>query len=138
MANFIFSFSDYSHRKNAIIYPPVIREEILKLKPTIGNHIIVYQTSKESVKLIEKLKELDEKFIIYGFGIDKIDENRTRLSIYVPAVADFIPKRSIIDKYIRNKGEAIFLKDKVLPLFPFEICEKLFSLDHSTSSGMTI
>jgi len=65
-----------------------------------------------------------------AMSIDKIDENRTRLSIYVPAVADFIPKRSIIDKYIRNKGEAIFLKDKVLPLFPFEICEKLFSLDH--------
>ncbi len=64
-----------------------------------------------------------------AMSIDKIDENRTRLSIYVPAVADFIPKRSIIDKYIRNKGEAIFLKDKVLPLFPFEICEKLFSLD---------
>lgn len=64
-----------------------------------------------------------------AMSIDKIDENRTRLSIYVPAVADFIPKRSIIDKYIRNKGEAIFLKDKVLPLFPFEISKKLFSLD---------
>ena len=72
-----FFYPKVKPRKNAIIYPPVIREEILKLKPTIGNHIIVYQTSKESVKLIEKLKELDEKFIIYGFGIDKIDENLT-------------------------------------------------------------
>ena len=62
--------------KNAIIYPPVIREEILKLKPTIGDHIIVYQTSRESEKLVKKLKALkDEKFIVYGFNKDETDEN---------------------------------------------------------------
>ena len=62
--------------KNAVIYPPVIREDILKLNPTIEDHIIVYQTSRESVKLVNNLKQLsDEKFIVYGFNKNEIDEN---------------------------------------------------------------
>ena len=72
-----FFFPKVRPGKNAVIYPPVIREEIYNLKPTTGDHIIVYQTSKESVKLVERLKKLDEKFIVYGFNIDKVDENLT-------------------------------------------------------------
>ena len=64
--------------KNAVIYPPIIREDILKLEPTKGDHIIVYQTSKESVKLVRKLKSLkNEKFIVYGFNKNKTDGNLT-------------------------------------------------------------
>ena len=62
--------------KNAVIYPPVIREEIYNLKPETGDHVIVYQTSRESVKLIHKLKALrDEKFIVYGFNKNENDGN---------------------------------------------------------------
>ena len=62
--------------KNAVIYPPVIREEIYKLKPKHEDHVIVYQTSRESVKLIRKLKTInDEKFIVYGFNKNEIDGN---------------------------------------------------------------
>lgn len=73
-----FFYPPVRAKKNAIIYPPVIREEILKLKPKEGNHIIVYQTSKESVRLVHKLKALqDEEFIVYGFNINKTDGNLT-------------------------------------------------------------
>ena len=64
--------------KNAVIYPPIIREDILKLEPKEGNHIIVYQTSKESVKLVNRLKALkNEQFIVYGFNVNKTDGNLT-------------------------------------------------------------
>lgn len=73
-----FFYPPVRSKKNAVIYPPVIREDILKLEPTDGDHIIVYQTSKESVKLVRRLKSLkDEKFIIYGFNINKQDGNLT-------------------------------------------------------------
>ena len=72
-----FFFPKVKPGKNAVIYPPVIREEIYNLKPTIENHIVVYQTSKESVKLVKRLKSLDENFIVYGFNKDKTDENLT-------------------------------------------------------------
>ena len=65
-------------KKNAVIYPPIIREDILKLTPKKGDHIIVYQTSRESGKLVRRLKSLkDEKFIVYGFNKNEIDENLT-------------------------------------------------------------
>ena len=64
--------------KHAVIYPPIIREDILKLEPKEGNHIIVYQTSKESVKLVRRLKALkDEHFIVYGFNKNETDGNLT-------------------------------------------------------------
>lgn len=73
-----FFYPKVRSKKNAVIYPPIIREDILKLEPTIKNHIIVYQTSKESVKLVNKLKSLkNEKFIVYGFNKEELDENLT-------------------------------------------------------------
>ena len=73
-----FFYPRIKPRKNAVIYPPIIREEILKLEPKDGEHIIVYQTSKESVNLVRRLKALkDEKFIVYGFNKNKVDGNLT-------------------------------------------------------------
>lgn len=72
-----FFYPKIKPKKRTVLYPPVIREDILKLKPTIEDHIIVYQTSKESVKLVEQLKSLNEKFIVYGFNKDEVDENLT-------------------------------------------------------------
>ncbi|MCC7553536.1 MAG: glycosyltransferase [Methanobacteriaceae archaeon] len=61
--------------KKAVIYPPVLREEILNLKPNRKDYILVYQTSDSSLKLIEKLKDIDEKFIIYGFNKNEKNKN---------------------------------------------------------------
>lgn len=73
-----FFYPPVRAKKHAVIYPPVIREDILKLEPTNGDHIVVYQTSKESVKLVRKLKALkNEKFIVYGFNANKTDGNLT-------------------------------------------------------------
>lgn len=72
-----FFYLKIKPKKRAVLYPPVIREDILKLEPTIEDHIIVYQTSKESVKLVEQLKSLNEKFTVYGFNKDEVDENLT-------------------------------------------------------------
>lgn len=72
-----FFYPKIRPKKRAILYPPVIREDILKLKPTVKNHIVVYQTSKESGKLVEQLKSLNEQFIVYGFNKEKIDGNLT-------------------------------------------------------------
>ncbi len=55
---------------------PIIRDEIINLKSTVGNHILVYQTSDSNSQLIELLKNNpDKKFIIYGFHVDKKEDN---------------------------------------------------------------
>ncbi len=73
-----FFYPKVKARKHAVIYPPIIREDILKLEPKEGNHIIVYQTSRESERLVKRLKALkDEEFIVYGFNRNEIDGNLT-------------------------------------------------------------
>ena len=53
-------------------------EDILKLEPKKGEHVIVYQTSRESERLVKRLKALkDEQFIVYGFNRNEIDGNLT-------------------------------------------------------------
>lgn len=57
------------------IFPPVLREKILKLKGKVGNHILVYQTSTSNTKLLDLLREMDYRFVIYGFHKDEKDGN---------------------------------------------------------------
>lgn len=55
---------------------PIIRDEIINLKPTVGRHILVYQTSNSNEELIQLLKDNpDKEFIIYGFNMDKREDN---------------------------------------------------------------
>jgi uncharacterized protein (TIGR00661 family) len=61
--------------EKTIIYPPVLRKEIMGLKGEYGGHILVYQTSKSNEKLLKTLKSFGEKFVIYGFDLDKKDGN---------------------------------------------------------------
>jgi len=73
-----FFYPKIKSGKHAVLYPPILREEIRKLEPKEGNHIIVYQTSRESFKLVQRLKSLkDEQFIAYGFDKNETDGNLT-------------------------------------------------------------
>ncbi|MBV1766781.1 MAG: glycosyltransferase, partial [Methanobacterium sp.] len=54
--------------KKSVIYPPVLRKEIINLQPAYGDYILVYQTSASNLKLIEVLKKTPYKFVIYGFN----------------------------------------------------------------------
>lgn len=72
-----FFYPKVRPKKHAVIYPPVLREEILKLEPKNKDYILVYQTSKESLSLIEELKKIDEKFIVYGYNREYEDSNLT-------------------------------------------------------------
>ncbi|MFH2027982.1 MAG: MJ1255/VC2487 family glycosyltransferase [Nanoarchaeota archaeon] len=63
--------------KNVSFYPPILRDKIIKLKPSVKDYILVYQTSKSYTKLIPTLKKIDEKFIAYSIRDDGIEENIT-------------------------------------------------------------
>ncbi len=111
-----FFYPKIRAKKNAVIYPPVLREDILKLDPRDGDHIIVYQTSKESAKLVNELKNLkDKKFIIYGFNKNEIDENLTYKEFNED---EFYDDLSSAQAVICNGGftfisEAIYLKKPI-------------------------
>ena len=70
-----YFYPEIKNSDKVSIFPPILRKEILNLKPVKGDHILVYQTSTSNSKLVQVLKETDENFIIYGFDSEKVDEN---------------------------------------------------------------
>ncbi|MBQ6098257.1 MAG: glycosyltransferase [Methanobrevibacter sp.] len=111
-----FFYPKIKPRKHAVIYPPIIREDILKLKPRKGKHIVVYQTSRESERLVRKLKALkNEQFIVYGFNKDELDGNLTYKSFNEDEFYDDLASAKAV---ICNGGftfisEAIHLKKPI-------------------------
>jgi uncharacterized protein (TIGR00661 family) len=72
----IYDFFDEKNQDpHCVFVKPIIQEKILAQRPSYGNYVFVYQTSISNIKLIEILKEIDEKFIIYGFNKDAVDKN---------------------------------------------------------------
>ncbi len=61
--------------KNVFLVPPVLREEILKAKTKKEDYVLVYQSTNTYEDLIEILKDVDEKFIIYGFDKENKEKN---------------------------------------------------------------
>ncbi|MBI5148221.1 hypothetical protein HZA33_00915 [Candidatus Pacearchaeota archaeon] len=71
----VTSFSELKKiKKNTYIVPPFIREDVRKAKSKRGNEILVYLTRKNA-RIINTLKKINEKFIIYGYNIKKKTEN---------------------------------------------------------------
>jgi uncharacterized protein (TIGR00661 family) len=70
-----FFYPEVKTPEKAVIYPPIIRDEIRQLKAEYGDYIFVYQTSPTDKKIVSTLKQVNETFIIYGFNKDETDAN---------------------------------------------------------------
>lgn len=117
---FITSFFDAKVKdsRRVMIIPSLLRQSILDSKEIKQkDHILVYQTSKTNKKLFSALKKNNEqKFIIYGFDINKKDSNLTFKKYSQDGfITDFAQSKAVIT----NGGfslisEAIFLQKPIL------------------------
>jgi uncharacterized protein (TIGR00661 family) len=69
-------------KKNVFLYPPVLRREIIKMKPSRKDYYLVYQTTgamavSTNNRIIKILRNSKEKFIVYGFDKDEKEGNIT-------------------------------------------------------------
>ncbi len=71
-----FFYPPLNH-SNVKLIPPVLREAICNAKPRIGKHILVYQSSSTNIRLLNILKSIKYEFIIYGFNMNKKEDNLT-------------------------------------------------------------
>jgi len=62
-------------KRKIILFPPILRNEILRIRPYPGKHILVYQTSTTYEKLIPELKKVKEDFVVYGLNKDNKEDN---------------------------------------------------------------
>lgn len=61
--------------RRVMLFPPILRKEILSLKPQRKGYIMVYQTSKTNKKLINALENIKYKFVVYGFDKEEKHKN---------------------------------------------------------------
>jgi uncharacterized protein (TIGR00661 family) len=65
-------------KNKTFLVPPVVRETVLKAKPTNSDHILVYMWSKPAEKLLPVFRQVKEqKFIIYGLNRSEVLGNIT-------------------------------------------------------------
>ncbi|MGC9517669.1 MAG: MJ1255/VC2487 family glycosyltransferase [Methanomicrobiales archaeon] len=113
-----YFYPEIKNPEKVRLYPTILRDEIFKLKPKTGEHILVYQTSDSNKKLLKLIKEIDEDFIVYGFHIDKIEEN---LLFKKFNEKQFFEDLSQCKAVITNGGftlisEALYLKKPILSI----------------------
>ena len=76
-AYLVISFFTAPIRKpNTFLFPPLLRQEILRAKPTEGDHVLVYVTSPAPA-LAKLLNSVRCPFIAYGFGREGVERNIT-------------------------------------------------------------
>ncbi len=76
-AYIVLSFTKGKVKKDkgkTFIVDPILRENILNLRSTKGNYVLVYLTKKDD-KILAILKGIKEKFVLYGYNIEKKDRN---------------------------------------------------------------
>jgi len=112
----ILSFCDIekvNKKESTTVVSPIIREEIRKLKFNHNGKIVVY-LSRDNSALINELKKINEKFIIYGYDINKIDGNLV-FKKREHFLEDFRKCKAFISTSgFTSIGEAIYLKKPYL------------------------
>src|SRR6476661_2056378 len=74
-AYLVISFFTAPVRKpNTFLFPPILRQEILRAVPTEGDHVLVYVTSPAPA-LVKLLASVRGRFIAYGFGPEGKNED---------------------------------------------------------------
>ena len=114
---FVMSFYDAMPRSEKVfVYFPLIKKSVEKAKANDKGHILVYQTSKSNTKLIPLLKKIDEKFIVYNFGISKKDGNITfKKNSDVEFTKDMASAKAVfLNGSFSVISEAIVLKKPIL------------------------
>jgi len=104
-----------SKNRNSFCSNPIIREEVLNLKPNYNGKLLVY-LSKKNKKIINVLKKSNREFIIYGYDINKkvknLEYNNKKFFL-----KDLEECKAIISTSgFTSIGEAIYLKKPYLAI----------------------
>ena len=104
-------------KKNTRLVPPIIREEIIGLRPTIEDHLLIYQRIVPEDALIQMLNSLPgEKFLVYGYNKEARHGN---VQLKAFSETEFIRQFASAKGVMANGGfsflsEAVYLKKAVL------------------------
>jgi uncharacterized protein (TIGR00661 family) len=93
-------FSAALKKANTFLFPPLLREEILKAVPSEEEHILVYVTSPAPL-MAKMLSTVRGRFIAYGFGRDGQEGN---ILYKKPSLDGFLRDLASAKAIIANSG----------------------------------
>jgi len=70
------------YRENSTLVPIIVRDDVLKLRPSNKGKVLVYLTKKDR-RIIEILQRIDSEFVVFGYNVNRKSGNiefRTRNS----------------------------------------------------------
>ncbi len=93
-------FSATVTKPHTFLFPPILRQSVLKARPTNGEHVLIYVTSP-APRLAKMLAGVNREFIAYGFN----REGRQGNIVYKKPSADgFLTDLTAADAIIANAG----------------------------------
>ncbi len=106
-------------RGKTTLIPPILRDEILRAKPTAGEEVLVYQTSRNHDRLVAALATLNaHHFVVYGMG-ERPAQGHVRFARFDEKafVADLAAAKAVIaGGGFTTLSEALFLGKPVLSI----------------------
>jgi len=129
-------FSAPVRKRKTLLFPPLLRQEILNAAPTQGEHVLVYVTSP-APKLAELLRAVRGRFIAYGFGREGQQGN---IVYKKPSLDEFFADLTSARAIIANSGfslvsEALHLGKPYLAVPVSHQFEQIFNAYWLEKSG---
>ncbi|TGE07918.1 MJ1255/VC2487 family glycosyltransferase [Hymenobacter fodinae] len=103
-------------KDNTTLVPPIIRPEILRARPSTGQHVLVYQSATTQKDLVAQLQQLPgQEFRVYGFNKE---ESHGNVQLRAFSEQGFIDDLASAQAVVTNGGfslisEAVYLHKPV-------------------------
>ena len=101
-----------------LLFPPILRDEVIAMQPSDEGHILVYLTSGYDTLLSQLKKLRHERFIVYGYDRRDQEDN---LTFKLPSKQGFLDDLATSQAVIATAGftlisEALYLKKPYLAM----------------------
>jgi uncharacterized protein (TIGR00661 family) len=125
-------------KRNTFLFPPLLRQQILNVTPTEGDHVLVYVTSPAPA-LAKLLGSVRSPFIAYGFGREGKNEEGNIL-YKTPSIDGFFADLTSARAIVANSGfslvtEALHLGKPYLAVPVSHQFEQIFNAYWLEKSG---
>jgi len=118
ISSFFFPPLKKDARRKTSLVGPLLRDEVLRARPSRGDHILLYVTTPTARRILHLVKRLPVRVIAYGFGKQGVDGN---ITYKLPSNNGFLRDLSSARAVITNGGymlmsEALYLGKPVFAL----------------------
>ena len=123
-------------RSNTFLFPPILRQEVLRARPAEGEDVLVYMTSP-ALEVAKLLGTVRCSFIAYGFGRDGHEGN---VLFKKPSLSNFLVDLSNCKAVVANAGfsllsEALYLGKPYLAIPVEHQFEQVFNAYYLDKMG---